>query len=113
MNTPSLIAVLSGGSAALASLLFAYLPGLKGWFRTKPGEYKALFMLALIVVVALASVGAGCANMFAAIAVDCSRSGVETVVTALFSVLVAAAGSQATYMIGVRPFKDSAEIEAD
>lgn len=109
MTTTTLIAVLSGGGAALASAIFAYVPGLKDWFGRKPRQYKALFMAGLIVLVGLVSVAAGCRNMFASIATECSQGGLETLLTALFSIVVAGAGNQSFFMIGVRPFEASGE----
>lgn len=90
------LAALAG---ALLSLLFEYVPGLSGWYDTKPETTKRLVMLGAIVVVAAGVYGLSCFNT-PWVYVECSTSGLFEL---LGAVLFAIVGNQATHRIAKKP----------
>jgi len=107
MSNATISAILTGGAAMLLSLILAYAPGAKDWFAKQTSQFKALFNAILVLIVAIAVGTFGCAGVFAEVAIECSKSGIETLLVTLFSVIVGMAGSQGMYMIAVRPFKSA------
>lgn len=89
---------LASVSGALLSLIFAYVPGLKGWFDGLAGEMKRGIMAALLLVVAAAVFGLACANLAGdfGLAATCDKSGLIEIVKAFVAALVA---NQATYAL--------------
>ena len=51
-------------AAAVLSLLFMYVPGLKGWYEKKSSETKQLIMLGLLLLTVAGVFGLGCAGQF-------------------------------------------------
>ena len=84
-------------AGAALSLLFAYVPGLSGWFDGLDSTYKRLVMGASIVVVGAASYGLGCAGLEGAI--TCSTDSAWVLVKLIGLTLVA---NQSTYSLGVK-----------
>lgn len=104
---------LAGLAGALLSLLFAYLPGLSGWYARlgesqadeAGGVYRRLVMLAALVAVALGSYGLAClgAGAYIGLELRCDVDGLAGLARAL---LLALAANQATYVLAVRPTMD-------
>jgi len=100
---------LAGTAGALLSLLFAYVPGLNGWYarldeglpEAEVGVRKRLVMLGALVAVALGSYGLACsgAGVEFGLALTCDRSGMVGLLRAL---MLALAANQATYLLAVR-----------
>lgn len=90
------LAALAG---ALLSLLFEYVPGLSGWYDTKPETTKRLVMLGAIVIVAAGVYGLSCFNT-PWVYVECSTTGLFELLSA---VVFAIAGNQATHKIAKKP----------
>ena len=100
---------LAGLAGALLALLFAYVPGLSGWY-TRLGEgqgeelggvYRRLVMLAALVVVAAGSYGLAClgAGETFGLGLSCDQAGLAGLLRAL---VLALAANQATYVLAVR-----------
>ena len=100
---------LAGTAGALLSLLFAYVPGLSGWYERlgkgqaeeSGGVYRRLVMMAALLVTALGSYGLACTGAGAefGLALTCDRSGLVGLLRAL---VLALAANQATYLLAVR-----------
>lgn len=103
---------LAGLAGALLSLLFAYVPGLSGWYaRLGEGQeeagsvYRRLVMLAALVGVALGSYGLACLGVgeYFGLALSCDRVGLAGMIRSL---VLALAANQATYVLAVRHTTD-------
>lgn len=90
---------LAATAGALLSLLMAYVPGLSTWFNAQAGTTKRMVMAFLIIVSALASVTAGCLNVFQQYATSCDQAGIEAIVLAVISSLVA---NQSVFVLAVK-----------
>ena len=100
---------LAGTAGALLSLMFAYTPGLSGWYarleeglpEAEGGVRKRLVMLGALLVVTLGSYGLACSGAGAefGLALTCDRSGLVGLLRAL---MLALAANQATYLMAVR-----------
>lgn len=100
---------LAGLAGALLSLLFAYVPGLSGWYSRlgegqadeAGGVYRRLVMLAALVIAALGSYGLAClgAGEYFGLGLVCDRAGLAGLARAL---VLALAANQATYVLAVR-----------
>lgn len=91
-------------AAVLVSLIFAYVPVLKTWFESKPGETKAGIMGLVLVVVGLGVFGLACAGLAGdfGLAVTCDKTGLIGLARVLIAALMA---NQATYVLAVKPFR--------
>ncbi len=103
--TPVLLANLAG---LLLSLAFGYLPGVKAWYRALEATAQAGVMALLLIAVAVALFGAGCAGL-ADVGVTCDQSGGVLVALALFSALTT---NQSVYLLFVRPQQKQDEARA-
>lgn len=103
-----LMALIASVAGALLSLLFAYVPGAKGWFEGLKGGQKRLVMLGCLVVTALALVGLACGGLAAdfGLKVTCDRPGIVAVIEAF---VMAVMGNQATFLIS--PKGGTAKVE--
>lgn len=101
--TPEL---LSSIVAILASLAFAYVPGLKTLYGNLTSEWKAAVMGISLLVIAAASLAIGCAGWLPELQVTCDRSGIVGLLSALVTALVA---NQGTYLLAVKPFQKGPE----
>lgn len=91
------VETLSLVAGALLSLLFSYVPGLRGWFDAKDPIVKRLIMAAALLVVAVAVFGASCANLpLPGVQIECSTAGIWPLVEVYLLALVA---NQAAYQI--------------
>jgi len=81
-------------AGVLLSLAFSYIPGLDGWFAALDANKKRLVMLASLFVAALGVFGLSCASLV--VYVSCTQTGAWTLVTLLFSAIVA---NQAAYLL--------------
>ena len=100
---------LAGLAGMLLSILFAYVPGLSGWYarlgedqaEESGGVYRRLVMLTALLVTALGSYGLACSGSGAEVglALTCDRSGLAGLLRAL---VLALAANQATYLLAVR-----------
>ena len=89
---------LSSAAGVILSLIFAYTPGLAPKYDALDATYKRLIMLALLLVVALGILAAGCFNvpLFGVAPVECSQASAVK----LFELFVAAAiANQATFLL--------------
>lgn len=93
---------LSAVVAVLASLFFAYVPGIKQKYATLADEWKAAVMAILLFVIAGATFAIGCAQLLPELQVTCDRGGAVGLIYALVAALTA---NQATYLLAVKPFK--------
>ena len=93
--TSDLLAMIA---AALLSLAFSYIPSADGQWAALSVAGKRLIMLALLVLVALASIGLTCSGFGAdfGLKVTCDRAGIVGVVQALLFAIMA---NQAIYKI--------------
>jgi hypothetical protein len=93
--TPDGLAVASG---ILLSLAASYIPGFSDWFGKLGSQYKRLFMLAALAVVALAVVGLSCANLgsLAGQSVTCDQPGF---MGALQAFVAAAIANQTAFLL--------------
>ena len=86
--------LLSSVSGIVISLLFSYIPGLKEWFEPLANKYKQGIMGAVLVVVAGAWFGLGCAGIVDGPA--CTKEGAMAAVTFLIHALIS---NQAAYLM--------------
>lgn len=93
--------LLVGIAGVLLSLAFAYIPGLKDKYAQLSSQHKALVMLALVVGAALIVYAASCADAPWS-PVECGEKGIWTLIELVLAALV---GNQATYLVGVDPFR--------
>lgn len=87
-------------AGVVLSLAFTYIPGLKTWYEKLSG-YKALIMVALVLVVSLVYFGLGCTPFGVRIGIEipCDVDGAITVALAFVRVLVA---NQTAYLLTKR-----------
>ena len=85
----------------ILALLFAYVPGIKGWYDARTSQEKALVMLFALLVVTGAAFGLTCGG-FVAVGVVCTKQGLVELIQVFVLALIA---NQSTYLIAVRPFK--------
>lgn len=99
---------MAGAAGAMLSVLFAYVPGLSGWYarlgagdEQLGGAQRRLVMLAALVIVALGSYGLAClgAGEHFGLELSCDQAGLAGLVRAL---VLALAANQATYVLAVR-----------
>lgn len=85
-------------AGAVLSLLFTYVPGVRGWYDRQESQIKSLVMLAAVIVVGGALYGLSCAGWFVDYTggITCDRAGVEGLIAAIITVLIS---NQATYLI--------------
>jgi hypothetical protein len=95
MKLAQLIPVIAG---IVLSLLLTYFPTLKTWYAKQAAAQKALIVLALSAVVALAYFGIACTPwaIHLGIVVACTEDGFWTVATAFGEVVAA---SQVAYLL--------------
>ena len=89
--TPATLAMIAG---AALSLLFSYFPGLNTWFATLEPATKRLVMAGMMLAVAGAVFGLGCAGIVSGVA--CSRDGALNLVMIYIMALTA---NQAAYAV--------------
>lgn len=86
-------------AGALLSLLFAYVPGVKGWYEKIPPDYKQLVMLGSIFIVVAGRFGLSCLGKDTQFA--CSYDGGYEALKAFVLAIAANAGVyKATSYIG-------------
>ena len=85
----------------LLSLLMAYLPGFSSWYEAKTKQFKALFMLGVTFGAGVILFALSCAG-FSFLGVVCSVTGAFSLLSLIVQVAIA---NQATYFLGVRPYK--------
>lgn len=91
------VETLSLAAGALLSLLFGYVPGLKGWFDAKDSTVKRLIMAGALLIVSVLVFAAGCAGLtIPGAVIECSTQGVWALVQVLLLALVA---NQSMYSI--------------
>lgn len=91
------IETLSLAAGALLSLLFAYVPGVKGWFDAKESTVKRLIMAGALLLISILVFAAGCAGLqIPGAAIECSTQGAWTLVQVFLLALVA---NQSMYSI--------------
>lgn len=95
--------LLTAGAGALLSAGLAFIPGVSERWATLTGRGKRLALAILILIVAVASMAAGCADMFADIAAECSRGGIEVLVTRTVSAFI---GTQTMYVYAAQDKQD-------
>lgn len=93
---------LSQYAGVLLSLLLAYIPGVASWYDGKDASTKAGIMAGLLAVVAFGIYGLACLGWVVDLGVACTQMGAIELVKLFISALIA---NQATFMLGVRPFK--------
>ena len=86
--------MLSAISGVVLSLAFFYIPGLNKWYNKQTSAVKALIMLGVMALVALATFGLACWDIFE-IPVTCDQAGAIGLFQAFVYALVA---NQATYV---------------
>ena len=91
--TPDFLAPVAG---AVLSLAFAYIPGLKRLYDPLSGEWKRVIMALLLLIVAAATYGLGCAGIIQGI--DCSQNGLIQLVQVFVLAMMA---NQSTYSLAV------------
>jgi len=91
--SPEYLAAVAG---VVLSLAFAYIPGLRRRYEPLAGVWKRVIMACLLLVVAVATYGLGCAGIVGG--VSCTEAGVLTLVQAFIAALVA---NQSTYSLAV------------
>lgn len=89
-----MLAALAGAGL---SLVFAYVPGVRGWYTRQTSDWQRAIMGLAIVIAAVAALGASCASVYNA--VSCDRDGAVILAQCVFVALVA---NQSTYSIAVR-----------
>jgi hypothetical protein len=94
--SPELLASVAG---ILLSLAFSYIPGLRvKWAAVEPDKQR-LIMLGLVVLVAGAIFGLGCAN-WVVVNLACDQSGIQKLVGIIILALIA---NQSVYAISPLP----------
>jgi len=85
-------------AGALLSLAFSYIPGLADAYAGLDGVQKRLVMLALLVLVAVASFGLSCLGWGSALGISlaCDQAGALGLLRTLLLALIA---NQSTYLI--------------
>ncbi len=98
--------VLAGFAGVVLSLLLSYIPKLGPWFNAQASETKVIINGLLLVVVAAASYGLGCAGLGVSLnlAVSCDQAGLITMLGALLAALIS---NQTAYMAFVKPFSQN------
>lgn len=104
--TPDLLVAIL--SAAL-SLIFAYVPKVKGFYSALDPDYQAFIMLIGIVVVALIVFGANCGAFLVVVNLACTKQGLVDLAWYIFLALTV---NQSTYLIGVKPIKAGLALRA-
>ena len=89
--TPATLAMIAG---AALSLLFSYFPGLNTWFATLSPATKRLVMAGMMLAVAGAVFGLGCAGIVSGVA--CSRDGILQLVMIY---ILALSANQSAYAV--------------
>lgn len=84
--------LLAGIAGVVLSLVFAYVPGIEGWFNGLSGTVKRLINLGALVLVAAAVFGLGCAKWFN-VPVTCDQAGIEGLVKAFVAAAIANQGA--------------------
>lgn len=84
-------------AGALLSLLFAYVPGLSGWFDKLDSVYKRLIMAASLLIVAFGVFGLSCAGLLDL--ASCDKLGAFDV---LNMVILAMVANQGAYQLLVK-----------
>ena len=92
--TPESLAMVAG---IVLSVLFSYVPGLKGWFEKFGPETKRLVMLGLLALVTAGSFGLACAGVLTGI--ECTGAGAFRVIGAFVLAVIA---NQSAYAISPR-----------
>ena len=90
--------ILAASASVFLSLLFSYVPGFKTWYEAQQPTYKRLIMLALLVLVAVGSFAAACAQLGDTFHLEivCRRQGAVGLLSTLLAALVA---NQSTFLI--------------
>lgn len=88
---------LSMMAGALLSLLFAYVPGLSGWFDKLDTVYKRLIMGASLLTVSLGMFGLSCAGLLDV--ATCDKMGAFNMLNLFIRAMVA---NQGTYQLFVK-----------
>jgi hypothetical protein len=86
---------LAATAGVVLSLVFSYVPGVKGWFDGLPTDGKRLVTGLSIIVVAGAVFGLTCGNVIGS-TVACSKQGGLDLLGAVIAALVA---NQATFVL--------------
>jgi hypothetical protein len=89
---------ISAIAGVLLSLVFAYFPGVSGWFANLDGTYKRLVMALSLLMVAGGALALSCWQIM--YTVSCDQAGIVALVQSFIAALVA---NQATYSLAVRP----------
>lgn len=91
------VETLSLAAGALLSLLFSYIPGVKGWFESKDSTVKRLIMALALLVVSVLVFAAGCAGLqIPGVQLECTTQGAWLLVQVFLLALIA---NQSTYSI--------------
>lgn len=85
------------------SLVLAYVPGIKTWYDPLEAQVKASIMAGLLLLVAIAVFGLSCGG-FVQLGVTCDKQGIVGLVQIYIMALIA---NQGTFLIAVKPFKQS------
>lgn len=90
--------------AAIAALVFGYIPGLRTWYDSKPGETKAAIMGLLLIITSGVVFGLSCAGLGGdlGISLTCNKTGLIGLLQVLFAALMT---NQGTYLLAVRPYQ--------
>jgi hypothetical protein len=87
------IETLSLAAGALLSLLFSYVPGVKGWFDAKDSTVKRLIMACALLLISVLIFAAGCAGVsIPGSTITCSVEGAWALVQIFLLALVANQG---------------------
>lgn len=86
---------IAGIAGVALSLVFAYVPGIEGWFNALDGTYKRLINLGALALVSGAVYGLSCAGWFN-VPVACDQAGLEALLTAF---VAAAIANQTAYLM--------------
>ena len=87
-------------AAAVLSMVFTYMPGLRTQFAALTSEQKQAIQLILIVVLAGFMFLVTCVGLFSVPGVICSKDGVMSLLVYVF---LAAGGNQLTYKLSPQP----------
>lgn len=93
--------ILAGLAGVVIQLLFAYIPGVSGWYEKQTGQMKGLVQVGTMALVSAGALGLACVGWFD-IPLTCDQAGIETVIKAFF---VALAANQSIYLTVVKPGK--------